>query len=116
YGIKEYFSKMGFTKALISSSGGIDSALTLALASKALGSDNVYAVLQPSQFSTDHSVADALQLAHNLNNPNNTIHIENIFAAFEQELSVVFKGTPFGIAEENIQSRIRGTVAMAMCN
>ena len=78
-GIRDYFSKMGFTKAIIGSSGGIDSAVTLALACTALGKENVRAVLMPSQFSTSHSVNDAEQLSLNLANPYDIIPIENIF-------------------------------------
>lgn len=116
YGIKEYFTKMGFTKAIVSSSGGIDSAVTLALACRALGSENVFAVLQPSQYSSDHSVSDAVQLSKNLNSPYDIIYIEKIFHAFAEQLSGVFKETKEDVTEENLQSRIRGTVAMALSN
>lgn len=75
-GIKDYFSKMGFTKAILGSSGGIDSAVVLALACEALGKDNVTAMLMPSQFSTTHSVSDAEQLSKNLNNPYHIIPIK----------------------------------------
>lgn len=115
-GIKEYFSKMGFKKAIVASSGGIDSALTLALACEALGAQNVHAVLMPSQFSTDHSVNDAVQLSQNLNNPYDIIPIKPIYEAFETSLAPLFGDLPFGIAEENIQSRTRGNLVMAIAN
>ena len=115
-GIKDYFSKMGFTKAIIGSSGGIDSAVTLALACTALGKENVRAVLMPSQYSTDHSVNDAEQLSLNLGNPYDIIPIENIYNSFLEGLKPVFNGLPFSIAEENIQSRTRGNLLMAIAN
>jgi NAD+ synthase (glutamine-hydrolysing) len=115
-GITDYFSKMGFKKAILGSSGGIDSAVTLAIAVDALGADNVLAILMPSQFSTDHSVADAVELSKHLNNPYDIIPIKNIFEAFEKELSPIFKDLPFGLAEENMQSRTRGNLLMAIAN
>ena len=115
-GIKDYFNKMGFTKAILGSSGGIDSAVTLALACTALGKDNVRAVLMPSQFSTGHSVNDAEQLSMNLGNPYDIIPIENIYNSFLNELKPVFKKLPFSLAEENIQSRTRGNLLMAIAN
>lgn len=93
-GIRDYFSKMGFTKAILGSSGGIDSAVTLALACAALGQDNVRALLMPSQFSTGHSVSDAEQLSLNLGNPYDIIPIENIYDGFLKELKPVFKELP----------------------
>lgn len=115
-GIKDYFAKMGFSKAILGSSGGIDSAVTLALACTALGNNNVRAVLMPSQFSTSHSVNDAEQLSLNLKNPYDIIPIENIYKSFLEELKPVFKDMPFSIAEENIQSRSRGNLLMAIAN
>jgi len=115
-GIKDYFSKMGFTKAILGSSGGIDSAVTLAIACDALGADNVRAILMPSEFSTDHSISDAVQLSKNLNNPYDIIPIRNIYDAFLKELKPVFNDLPFSIAEENIQSRSRGNLLMAIAN
>ena len=115
-GIKDYFSKMGFTKAIIGSSGGIDSAVTIALACTALGADNVRAVLMPSQYSTDHSVDDAMLLSNNLGNPYDIIPIKNIYDAFLTELKPIFKDLPFSVAEENIQSRSRGNLLMAIAN
>ncbi len=115
-GIRDYFSKMGFTKAILGTSGGIDSAVTQALAVAALGRENVRAILMPSQFSTSHSVTDAEQLCINLGNPYDIIPIKNIYEAFLEELAPVFKDLPFGIAEENIQSRSRGNLLMAIAN
>ncbi len=115
-GISDYFKKMGFTKAIIGSSGGIDSAVTLALACKALGSENVRAILMPSEFSTGHSVNDAEQLSKNLGNPYDIIPIKKIYNEFLNQLKPVFKDSPFGLAEENIQSRTRGNLLMAIAN
>lgn len=115
-GIRDYFSKMGFSKAILGSSGGIDSAVTLALACEALGKENVTAVLMPSQYSTGHSVSDAEQLSKNLGNPYQIIPIKNIYEAFLSELKPVFNNLPFSVAEENIQSRTRGNLLMAIAN
>ena len=115
-GIKDYFTKMGFKKAILGSSGGVDSALTLALACDALGAENVTAILMPSQYSTGHSVADAEQLSKNLNNPYHIIPIKNIYDSFMGELQPLFKDLPFNVAEENIQSRTRGNLLMAIAN
>jgi NAD+ synthase (glutamine-hydrolysing) len=115
-GIRDYFSKMGFTKAILGSSGGIDSAVTLALACTALGKENVRAILMPSQFSTSHSVSDAEQLSLNLGNPYDIVPIKNIFESFLTELKPIYKDLPFGLAEENIQARTRGNLLMAIAN
>ena len=115
-GIRDYFSKMGFKKAIVASSGGIDSAVVLALACEALGPENVSALLLPSQFSTGHSVDDAVQLSKNLNNHYDIIPIRDVFSAYEQALHPVFKDLPFNVAEENLQSRIRGAMVMALSN
>jgi NAD+ synthase (glutamine-hydrolysing) len=115
-GIRDYFNKLGFTKAILGASGGIDSAVTQALAAQALGKENIKAVLMPSQFSSDHSIEDAEQLSQNLNNEYEIISIKNIFESFSQELSPAFKDLPFGLAEENIQARIRGNLLMAIAN
>ena len=115
-GIKDYFAKMGFSKAIIGSSGGIDSAVTIALACEALGAENVRAVLMPSQYSTGHSVNDAEQLSKNLGNPYDIIPIKNIYEAFLTELKPIFNDLPFSTAEENIQSRTRGNLLMAIAN
>ena len=115
-GIRDYFSKMGFSKATLGSSGGIDSAVTLALACEALGKENVHAILMPSAYSTSHSVSDAEQLSKNLQNRYDIIPIKNIYESFLEELKPHFKDLPFSIAEENIQSRTRGNLLMAMAN
>lgn len=115
-GIKDYFDKLGFQKAIVASSGGIDSAVTLTLACHAIGTENVTALLMPSQFSTSHSVSDAEQLSKNLNNPYHTIAIKDIFETFDSSLKPIFNDMPFGLAEENLQSRIRGTLVMALAN
>lgn len=115
-GIRDYFRKMGFSKAILGSSGGIDSAVALALACEALGKDNVRAILMPSQFSSGHSVTDAEQLSRNLGNPYDIIPIKPVFDQFIDSLQPVFKDLPFGLAEENIQSRTRGNLLMAIAN
>ncbi len=115
-GIKDYFKKLNFKTATLGLSGGIDSALTLALAVKALGKENVFPLLMPSQFSSGHSISDSLALCENLGCDYHTIEIEKIYKSFDEELANLFKGTEFGIAEENIQSRIRGTLLMAQTN
>ncbi len=115
-GIRDYFGKMGFKQAIVASSGGIDSAVTLALAVEALGSSNVRAVLMPSQFSTGHSVDDAVQLSKNLKNPYDIVPIKEIFDQFTTSLKPIFGDLPFSVAEENIQSRTRGNLIMAIAN
>ena len=115
-GISDYFQKMGFTQAIIGSSGGIDSAVTLCLACQALGRENVRAILMPSAFSSNHSVSDAENLSKNLGNPYDIIQIENIYQEFLLSLKPLFKELPFGLAEENTQSRTRGNLLMALAN
>lgn len=115
-GIRDYFSKMGFTKAILGASGGIDSAVVQALAVAALGKENVRAVLMPSQYSTSHSVEDAEKLGKNLGNAYDIVAIKNIYESFLSELKPVFKDLPFGLAEENIQARTRGNLLMAIAN
>jgi NAD+ synthase (glutamine-hydrolysing) len=115
-GIKDYFSKLGFKKAILGLSGGIDSALVLYLAVKALGAENVLSVLLPSEFSSNHSVDDSLHLVKNLGSPHEIIPIENAFQSYITTLQPFFKDLPFNVAEENLQARVRGTLLMAMSN
>ena len=115
-GIRDYFFKMGFSKAILGSSGGIDSAVTLALACEALGKDNVRAILLPSPYSSGHSVSDAEQLSRNLGNPYDIIPIREVYEALLHTLEPAFKNLPFGLAEENLQSRTRGNILMGLAN
>jgi NAD+ synthase (glutamine-hydrolysing) len=115
-GIRDYFLKMGFKKAILGLSGGIDSAVTLVLAARALGSENVKAILLPSRFSSDHSIGDAIELAENLNVSYDIISIEEAFTAFENTLKPFFRDLPFNLAEENMQARIRAVILMALSN
>lgn len=115
-GVREYFSKMGFKKAIVASSGGIDSAVVLSLACEALGATNVQALLLPSGFSSDHSIADAQKLSKILGNPYDIIPIQPAFDTVQESLGPVFKDLPFGLAEENIQARLRGLFVMACSN
>lgn len=115
-GVQDYTHKCGFTKVLIGLSGGIDSSLVAAIAREALGAENVLGVLMPSPYSSDHSVKDALALARNLGISTHTLPIANLMHAYDESLINIFAGTEFGIAEENIQSRIRGNLLMAIAN
>jgi len=115
-GVRNYFEKLGFTKAILGLSGGIDSAVTLAIAVKALGNDKVLSVLLPSQFSSGHSVDDSLQMVNNLNSPHELINIEDTYRAYEKTLKPQFQDLPFGLAEENLQARTRGVILMALSN
>jgi NAD+ synthase (glutamine-hydrolysing) len=115
-GIRDYFRKMGFSKAILGASGGIDSAVTQVLAVDALGKENVTVLLMPSQFSSSHSVEDAAQLTTNLGCVYHVLPIKNIFENFLTELKPVYKDLPFGLAEENIQARTRGNLLMAVAN
>jgi NAD+ synthase (glutamine-hydrolysing) len=115
-GIRDYFKKLGFTKAILGASGGIDSAVTQILAVHALGKENVSVLLMPSQFSSSHSVEDAEQLSKNLGCRYDIIPIKNIFESFLTELKPIYKDLPFGLAEENIQARTRGNLLMSVAN
>ena len=115
-GIRNYFEKLGFDRALLGLSGGLDSAVTLALAAEALGSDKVLSVLMPSSFSSQHSVDDSMEMLQNLGSPHETIHINDIYKRFGETLKPLFKDLPFNLAEENLQARIRGTLLMAISN
>lgn len=115
-GLRDYFRKRGFTKACLGLSGGIDSAVVLALACEALGRENVEVLLMPSQFSSDHSVTDAVDMANRLGITFHTIPIEPIYNAYMQPLEKIFGGLPFSVAEENLQARIRGSLLMTYAN
>jgi NAD+ synthase (glutamine-hydrolysing) len=115
-GVHDYFKKQNFKQALLGLSGGIDSALTLVLAVNALGKENVLAVLLPSAFSSDHSIKDALQLVSNLGCKHQILAIEDNFQSVLKTLEQSFAGTPFGLAEENVQARLRGLLLMALSN
>ncbi len=115
-GVKDYFGKLGFKKTILGLSGGIDSALVAVLATRALGKENVRVLLMPSQFSSDHSVNDARELAENLGIQYDIIEIEDIYKQYENTLDPYFKDMPFNIAEENLQARSRGMLLMAFSN
>ncbi len=115
-GIRDYFGKMGFRKATLGLSGGIDSAITVVLAVRALGAENVRVLLMPSKYSSDHSVEDARQLAENLGIKYDIINIQSAVDEFETALSPIFAGTSPDITEENIQARARGIYLMAISN
>ncbi len=115
-GVRDYFYKMGFKKAILGSSGGIDSAVTLAIACEALGKENVHSILMPSPYSTQHSIDDAVQLSKNLNTQYDIIPIKEVYESFLSTLKPIFKDLPFSLAEENIQSRSRGNILMAIAN
>lgn len=115
-GIKDYFGKLGFTKAVLGLSGGIDSAVTAVLAARALGPKNVRVLLMPSQFSSDHSVNDAIALSENLEIQYDIIAIKDMYDSYLENLSPLFGDLPFNVTEENIQARVRGTLNMAISN
>ena len=115
-GIKDYFQKNGFKKAVIGLSGGIDSALTAALAVAALGKENVLGITMPSKFSSSGSVDDSYILAKNLEIEIHTLPIKEVFNTYLNSLQPLFHNTSFNVAEENIQARIRGNYLMAISN
>jgi len=115
-GVKDYFGKLGFKKAILGLSGGIDSAVTAGIAIRALGRENVRVLLMPSQYSSDHSVADAVTLAENFGIQYDIVPIKGIYDGFMKELEPLFEGKPFNITEENLQARARGVLLMAMSN
>lgn len=115
-GIRDYFGKQGFKKATLGLSGGIDSAVVLALAAEALGSENVFPVLMPSPFSSSHSISDSEKMADALGVKFLTLPIHQPFQSYLDLLKPVFKDLPFDVTEENIQARIRGTLLMALSN
>lgn len=115
-GIRDYTAKCKFKKVVLGLSGGIDSALVAALAAKALGPENVHAIMMPSAFSSKGSIDDSVKLADNLGISCEKIEIEPIFQQFLTQLKPTFKDLPFNVAEENIQARTRGTLLMAYSN
>ncbi len=115
-GVKDYFEKNGFNKAIIAVSGGIDSALTVAIAVGALGKDRVSGVAMPSYFSSESSLLDARELAQNYGIELDLIPITPLMEAFDSALEEKFRDTEQGVAEENIQARIRGALVMAISN
>ncbi|MDF0556474.1 NAD+ synthase [Kamptonema sp. UHCC 0994] len=115
-GVRDYVRKCGFSKVVLGLSGGIDSALVAAIATFALGAENVLGVLMPSPYSSDHSVKDAEELGKNLGITTEIIPIGELMKVYDKTLDPLFAGTNFGLAEENIQSRIRGNLLMAISN
>ena len=115
-GVRDYFGKLGLQKALVGLSGGIDSALTLVLATYALGPENLWAILLPGQYSSDHSVEDARLLADRLGVKYEVIGIQHVNNSLLQALQPLMAGTPPGITEENLQARARAILLMALSN
>jgi NAD+ synthetase len=115
-GVRDYAKKCGFTKVILGLSGGIDSSIVAAIAAEAIGAENVLGVLMPSPYSSEHSITDAEELVKNLGIQKYQLPIKDIMQAYDQLLQPIFAGTEFGIAEENLQSRIRGNLLMAIAN
>ncbi|MFB2769686.1 NAD+ synthase [Pelatocladus sp. BLCC-F211] len=115
-GVRDYVRKCGFNQVVLGLSGGIDSSLVAAIATVALGKENVLGVLMPSPHSSDHSITDALKLATNLGIKTHTLPIGDLMQAYDKTFADLFADTEFGLAEENIQSRIRGNLLMAISN
>jgi len=115
-GVRDYFKKMNFNNATLGLSGGIDSAVALVIAARALGPENLRVLLLPSKYSSGHSVTDAESLAKNLGVRYDTVHIQDVVDSFNDSLKKVFKGLEEDITEENIQARARGTILMALSN
>lgn len=115
-GVRDYTRKCGFSQVVLGLSGGIDSSLVAAIAAAAIGAENVLGVLMPSPYSSDHSVKDALELAQNLGIKTEIIPIGDLMQGYDLALDKLFAGTSPGIAQENIQSRIRGNLLMAVAN
>lgn len=116
FGIRDYFKKMNFKKAILGLSGGIDSALTLILAAEALGKENVLPVLLPSAYSSEHSISDSISLCKNLGMVYKQISIEDAYQTFLKTVEPHFNNLPFNVAEENIQARCRAVILMAIAN
>ena len=115
-GTRDYVRKCGFQKVIIGLSGGIDSALTAAIAVDALGKENVTGIAMPSQYSSEHSIEDARDLAANLGIRFEVVAIKKIFDCYRESMAPIFAKLPEDVTEENIQSRIRGNILMAMSN
>ncbi|MCI0447434.1 NAD+ synthase [bacterium] len=115
-GIRDYVSKCGFSKVHMGLSGGVDSAVTCALAVEALGPESVFGVLMPSQYSSEHSVTDAVALAKNLGIRHEIIPIKKIFDTYREDLRPIFKNASEDVTEENLQARVRGNLLMALSN
>ncbi len=115
-GVRDYVNKCRFSEVVLGLSGGVDSALVAAIATAALGKENVLGILMPSPYSYEHSISDALALADNLEIKTHILPIGELMQGFDNSLVELFAGTEFGIAEENIQSRIRGNLLMAIAN
>ncbi|MCY7283261.1 MAG: NAD+ synthase, partial [Cyanobacteria bacterium CAN_BIN43] len=115
-GLRDYVRKCGFSKVVLGLSGGIDSALVAAIAAAAIGAENVLGILMPSPYSSDHSIKDALALADNLGIQTQKLPIGDLMKTYDQTFAELFADTEFGIAEENLQSRIRGNLLMAISN
>ena len=115
-GVRDYVRKCGFSQVVLGLSGGIDSALVAAIVAEALGAEQVLGVLMPSPYSSAHSVTDALALAQKLGISTQILPIGPLMEGFDQTLAPLFAGTAFGVAEENIQARIRGNLLMAIAN
>ncbi len=115
-GTRDYVQKNGFKSVVIGLSGGVDSALVACVAVDALGAENVTCVFMPTRYSSSESARDAEQLAKNLNVAYHVVPIEDVFKQYLTMLDPVFAGTPMGIAEENIQARVRGNILMAVSN
>lgn len=115
-GVRNYFKDSNAQEAILGLSGGIDSALVAAIAVEALGASNVVGVLLPSQYSSDHSIDDAVALANNLGIRYSVVPIETTFKTILTDLEPLFNGTATGVAEENLQARIRGTILMTIAN
>lgn len=115
-GVKDYVQKCGFSKVLLGLSGGIDSSIVAAIASAALGKENVLGVLMPSPYSSESSIQDADDLAKNLGIKTEKLPIGNLMQSYDETFAELFANSEFGLAEENIQSRIRGNLLMAISN
>lgn len=115
-GIRDYCKKTGFEKVVLGLSGGIDSAIVAVLAKEALGEENVLCVMMPSQYSSEGSIKDSQKLIQNIKVKSTIIPIQSLFEEFKESLSREFQNSPEDITEENIQSRIRGVLLMALSN